>query len=978
MTIASSVSAGSELEFRVLGPIEVRREGKLIPLGAAKQRALLSILLLNLNQIVPASRLIDLLWGDEPPASARSALHVYVSQLRKLLEPQRPKGATPAVLQSLPSGYVLRLESHQLDLSRFVGLLEAGRTAAAAGEPLAAAGHLRNALALWHGVAFADCASERFAESEVARLDEMRLLALEERIDADLAIGRHTDVLAELQGLSLAYPLRERIGRQLMLALYRAGRQGEASEVYQRTRRAMVDQLAMEPGAEMQALLKAILTQDPDLDPAGANNLRTRRSNLPRRLPGFVGREAQIEEITQALAKSALVTLTGAGGVGKTRLALEIGHRLLETYRDGVWFVDFSSVKDRAVIVDTLMYALGLRVRGGNASDVLTGFLKGRDQLLILDNCEHLINPMAQVVSHLCEECPDIHVLVTSREPLRVGGEVHRRIAPLTTPDVGATVDLQSLLLYESVALFCECARQACGEFALTEANALAVVTICRLLDGIPLALELAARRLTVLSIDDLQQRMSRSFRVLAGGRSATPRHGTMSEAIAWSYDLLTEPERAVFRRLSVFAGGFTASEAETVCAPEDPGIDLLSRLVDKSLVLPAGEGRRGGRLRILDVLRQFGRDRLVEANEEGQANYRHAAFFVDEAERLAPLLRSRDQAWALEQFELEHDNIRAAIAWCQAVGHGDLAVRLVAATWLFWYIRGYGAEGLRRAVGVRTLFGVDLPMGGEVLIACAKLAWQQHDIVQADDAAVQAIAYFESRRDPRGTGLAHLCLANNLDLKGETDAAETGFQTALKFLLVSNDQWGASIALNNLGMIAIESGRYDDAERYLGDSLELAVLLGDPWRKQMALGSLAELCLAREAAGRAAQFMQQSFVLQRQTRNIFSLPFDLEICCRIALAFGAGTEALRFAGAAAGVRRRFDSNHRPDPRIRQVLEIASRSVEPDAADAALKVGTEMAVEVTIESAIEWLSVVSAGQAGFPEAQAPSEITPGA
>ena len=977
MRIGSPAPGGTELEFGVLGPLEVRRRGRLVPLGAAKQRALLSILLLNANKVVPAARLIDLLWAEKRPESAKTALQVYVSQLRKLLEPRRSPGAPYAVLQSQPPGYLVRLEPHQLDLSRFAESLEAGRHAMAAGDTLGAAGHLRQALALWRGAPLADFALEPFAQTEIARLNEMRMGALEERIDADLELGRHAGLVAELQALSIEYPLRERLSRQLMIALYRSGRQGDASEVYQRTRLVLVEQLGMEPGPEMQTLLKAILNQDPKLDWARPVAPLSRQSNLPRPPAGLVGRGGEIDAITLALRESALVTLTGAGGVGKTRLALEVAHRLLRSYPDGVWFVDFAPVRDGALVINTLMYALGLRIQDGNGAQVLTGFLNGRNQLLILDNCEHLIDSIAPVASNLIEACPDVHVLATSREPLAIPGEVSHHVSPLSIPDAGRTAGGSSLLEYESVALFCERAKQALGTFALTSANTGSVVRICRLLDGIPLALELAARRLTVLSIDELCQRLTHSFHVLSGGsRTAAPRQRAMAEAMAWSYELLTDQEKALFRRLSVFAGGFVASAAEAVCAPYPPvaaTVDVLSRLVDKSLVLPAAEADGHRRLRMLEVLRQFGHDRLVESDEAGSVSERHAAFFADEAERWADLLRSREQAWALEQFELEHDNIRAAIASSQAAGHGDLAMRLIAATWLFWYIRGYGAEGLRRTAQVCMQFGVDRPLGGEILIACSKMAWQQGDLDQAEQAAAQALARCESQKDLRGIGLAHLCRANNRDFVGEPVAAEFEYNTALRFLRASDEHWGASIALNNLGMIALEAGRFEDAESLLGESLQLGVLLGDPWRKLMALGSLAELSLARGSAGRAAQLMQQAFELQRETHNIFAVPFDLEVCCRIARVHGAASEVLQFAGATIAVRRRFASAYRADPRIREVVDEARRSLEPDVAEAALQHGAEMDVDAAIECALSWLRSVNARETGPAENEAFSD-----
>lgn len=963
------------MEFRILGPLEVRDRGLLLPLGGAKQRALLAILLINANKVVAVDRLIDLLWDEEPPETANNVLQVYVSQFRKLLEPQHPRGTPYQVLVSQPPGYLLKLGPGQLDAVQFEKLLEKGRGAMARRDPLTAATTLRNALGLWRGTALADVAGEPFAVAEVARLTDLRLHALEERIDADLAMGGHADTVGELQALVAEHPLRERLCGQLMLALYRSGRQAEASDVYQRIQEALVDQLGMAPGPKLQQLLRKILNQDPALE-VEPKALDAERSNLPAKLTSFIGRERDLSEIKDLLARSRLVTLTGSGGIGKTRLAIELCGRLLDDYRDGVWLVDLAPVADPDLVVKTVMYALGLRVQGGGVDvEILTAYLKGRRQVLLLDNCEHVIEPVARLTASVLRECPDIRILATSREPLGVSGEVNRRVPSLSTPDPGRHLPCQVLLEFESVSLFCECATRAVGTFALTDANAIGVARICHRLDGIPLAIELAASRLKLLSVDELGERLSDSLGVLRGGsRTAGARHQTLQATMAWSYRLLDASEQALFGRLSVFAGGFTVSAAEAVCAPAPTGasvLDLLAHLVDKSLVLPADVVHGRSRLRILEVLRQFGHERLMESGEATTIQDGHADHFTSWAEDWSPKLRGPEQGLALDRFEVEHDNLRAALAWSQANGREDLALRLVAALWLFWYVRGYGAEGLRVATDVLARFDKSHPSRGEALCGAAKLAWQQRDLHTAERLAGEALALFDKLHDPGGRGLALLDLANNSYFEGKVVDAETKYAEALRLLRAAGNEWGASIALNNLGNMVGGSGRYAEAERYLGDSLECGIRIGDPWRKLMALGSLGELYAERDKPGRAADIMVQCFVIQRDTHNIFSLPYDLDTCARLAVAFKQPERALRLAGAADGIRRRFGSVSRAESVMQneldlfqvplpKTLEEARGAIEANVADAAWQEGLAMSADGAIDYALAWLPDLTA------------------
>ncbi len=407
-----------------------------------------------------------------------------------------------------------------------------------------------------------------------------------------------------------------------------------------------------------------------------------------------------------------------------------------------------------------------------------------------------------------------------------------------------------------------------------------------------------------------------------------------------------------------MFAGGFTVSAAQAVygASRSDADVfDLVARLVDKSLVLPEDTSSGRSRLRLLEVLRQFGHDRLLESDDAARTQDRHAEYFTALAEDWSPKLRGPEQAVGLDRFEVEHDNLRAALTWSLATGRGELALRLIAAVWLFWYVRGYGAEGLRRTTEVLARFVLAHPSRGEALFGSAKLAWQQGDIPTSERLAAEAVALFERLQDSNGSGLALICLGNIALSAGKLAEAQTAYERALILLRDSGNHWGASIVLNNLGGIASELGQYADAERYLSESLELGLRIGDPWRKGMALGSLGERYVKREKSGRAAEVLAQCFVLQRDTHNIFSLPNDLETNARLAVATTQPECALRLAGAASAIRRRFASRSQAELDIQNAVDQARRALEPEAADAAWQQGLAMTTDEAIDYALGWL-----------------------
>jgi predicted ATPase/DNA-binding SARP family transcriptional activator len=842
------------MEFRILGPLEVWEGDRRLALGGAKHRALLAILILNANRVVATDRLIELLWGEEPSETVNNTLQVSVSQLRKVLEPDHVRGTPHRVLVSQEPGYMLRVSPAELDLGRFEQLREEAKRARIDSRLDLAGTSLREALALWRGPPLADLALEPFAIAEVSRLKELRLQTVEDRIEVDLALGRHADVIGELEGLVAEHPMRERLRGQLMLALYRGGRQAEASDQFHRTRAALVEGLGMEPGPELQKLFKAILNQSPSLDvgPSVAVRRERRTSNLPLQLTSFIGRAQEMAEIRRLLSQSRLVTVTGAGGVGKTRLAIQIANQLDDKYHDGVWMVELASVVAPAGLAQAVMAVLGIREQAGRPmTDTLTDYLQDREMLLVLDNCEHIIESSAQLVARLLQKCPDLHILTTSREALGVGGELAWRVRSLSLPDAGSLPPAESLPEFEAVALFMDRANIAVGSFALTNENAGPVTEVCQTLDGIPLAIELAAAKLKVLSLAQIAERLSDRFRLLTGGsRTAMPRQQTLRAAIDWSYDLLPETQQATLRRLSVFAGGISLEAAEAVCAAEgeieaSDVIDLLADLVAKSLVLVDKE-RSVARYRLIETVRQYSREKLFEAREAERVRDRHRRNFQLLAEQGEPELRGKNQAAWLERFDLEHDNLRAALAWSIEQEDTDSSLRLVGALGYFWRLRGHRTEGLswlQRALSRSA--GSSRPRARALLWATG-LTNDTGDYGQAAILGSESLAISTEVGDQWGEGYAAQVLGSLAVRLDQFDRGLALFEKSLEAFRRAGDPWGVGFAFYSKGFVSFGTGDYVKAREQLQAGLVLFREVGDGHRiaaSQQVLG-FVQLCL--------------------------------------------------------------------------------------------------------------------------------------
>ncbi|MER5268768.1 BTAD domain-containing putative transcriptional regulator [Actinosynnema sp. NPDC002837] len=830
------------MRFDVLGPLAVWTDaGAPVAVPGVKVRALLADLVAHRGELIPTARLIDDLWGEALPGNPQSALQVKVSQLRKALADAEP-GAR-ALVVSRPPGYLLDVPPGCTDVGRFHALT----ARAAAADPATRAALLAEALQLWRGPALADFADEPFARPVTARLEEDRLTAVELWVEARLELGEHTGLVAELEDLVARYPLRERLRAAHVRALYGAGRQSAALASYGELRERLADELGLDPSAGLTALHQAVLTRDPALDAAAP----APRGNLPAQLSDLVGRDDDLDGVRSALGAARLVTLTGPGGVGKTRLAVETAARLTAAYPDGVWLVELAPLTAATPepLVEAVTAALGLRddAAVGQPLDPvarLADALRARELLLVLDNCEHVVEPAAELVDRLLRAAPRLRVLATSQEPLGLAGEVRWDVAPLDR--AGA------------VELFVARAAAASPGFRLDDDNAGDVAVLCRRLDGIPLALELAANRVRALGVSGLVERLDDRFRLLATGyRGAAPRQRTLRAMIDWSWDLLSGPERAVLRRLARHGESATLEAAEAVCAGGEVAaadvLDLLTRLVDRSLVVPVEA--RGPRYRLLESVAAYCLDQPGEAGEADAVRLRHREYYLGLAERAEPHLRAGDQRRWLERLDRESANLRAAFDGAVRDGDRDTALRLATALAWYWCLRGRFAEA-RRSLDAAA------GSGGAPPLVAAALAWRtgiailQGDSTDRTARIARVVELFE--RIPEGRARAFWFLDYAVSRTGDVAAEGDLVNRALAEFEAAGDRWGTAAALSTRAGQALARGDLATLDRDGRRSAALFAEVGDRWGQSRASAALAALAEIGGDYARAARLHQE------------------------------------------------------------------------------------------------------------------------
>jgi len=886
--------------------MEVVEDGRPIPLGQQRMRALLAYLLLHANELVSSDRLIEEVWGPEPTKTAAASLQNHISRLRKLLGRE--------ILITSPPGYVLRVDADDVDVQRFERLVQEAR-GGDGGSPKRRARKLTAALTLWRGPALADFIYEPFAQVEIARLEELRLIAIEARIQAELEAGAATDLVSELQSLVAEHPLREQLHKHLMLALYRSGRQPEALEAYRDARRALLDDHGLEPSRELQDLERAILTQDPSV----ARPFLAEPKQLPLSPMPLIGREREVTELLALLAQrdARLVTLTGTGGVGKTRLALQVAAESIDDYADGVWFVSLAAIRDLDLVEPAISQVVGAR-------EDLGEFLRGKELLLLLDNLEQLLPGVATLVASF-----KTNVLATSRERLNISGEREYPVPTMQRDD--------------AVALFTQRARQLRTTFEPDEH----VAEIARRLDGLPLALELAAARVKVLTPRQIAERLARGLDLLTGGARDVPeRHRTLRATIEWSYDLLSREERRLFRSLAVFAGGFDLEAAETICAAD---LDTLASLVDKSLLRQSEDGR----FFMLETIREYALARLDESVEAPDIRRSHACYLLELAELAEPKLRGAEQVMWLDRLEAERDNIRTALDWASEAEEVELGLQLAWAVRDFWTIHGPHGEARRRLERAVREVGTKLPeQRAGALNRVAYLAYRQGDYPEAERLAREALAIAQEMGDQERRTDAIANLANVAAAVNEFQRARSLYEEVLAHARQSGDPWKVGTALVHLGDLALAEGDYERAAQLCKEGLEQNRASGDAMNQAIASMNLAMAQLQLHDFPQAAASVREALRISVDVGDRDQAALCLLVVGALAEARGEPEAAARLVAFTDSYCS--DSGYTLEPaerRLHEQLVGALRASLGVAYDAACSDGRELSFEDALELA---------------------------
>jgi predicted ATPase/DNA-binding SARP family transcriptional activator len=767
------------LEIRVLGPFEVLVGDTLADVGGAKRQGLLAMLALGRGRVVAVDALIDGLWGAELPSAPRNALHHHVARLRAAL-------GEVAILGSA-DGYALA--DARIDAVDFEKLLAATRAALRDGDVSAAADFVAAATALWRGPALQGLTGTAWFDAEARRLASLHVDALEEHFEVALALGEHRELVPELRSALADNPFRERLWGQLMLALYRSGRQADALEIFQEARRVLSDELGLEPGPELRRLQESILAQDAAI--AAFPSGRRRRGNLPAPASSFVGRDDELAQVAALLQEHRLVTLTGPPGVGKSRLAVEVARAKQSEFPDGIWVVDFGRAGGEEGDALRLLADV-LEVRGADPLAGVASRLRHAGGLVVLDACEHVLAEAAHIATTLLAESARLRVVATSREPLHLPGEARVAVAPLSLTASG--VEGPSA----AAELFLERARAARPGFeADGEAVALAA-EIARRVDGLPLALELAAARVNVLGLSELVSILDRRAELLRDTPASDPARAALRGLVDWSYDLLHGDEKALLHQLAVHRGGASRDSLVAVAAAQ--GLNeatvnyLLAALVDKSVVTVSFSGD-APRYDMLDSVREYVLARLVQDGSLGGVRGAHADYFARMAADARAGLRGAEWQQWLARLNRNNDNLWAALAYAVEEHDSGVAARLGTLGWYFTLDERV-SEG-RRFLELALATSGDEPAGlrVELLATMCYLATEEFDVGAALEKGERALELASTADVPRELGLAQLTLANAVAYAGDAERADALARDALATLEAAEDDWGIAAA---------------------------------------------------------------------------------------------------------------------------------------------------------------------------------------
>jgi predicted ATPase/DNA-binding SARP family transcriptional activator len=913
------------IEIGILGELRLTVDGASVALGGRRQRSVLAILVLSRGSATSNDAIVDALWPDEPPPTASKTVQVYISRLRDLLGPEADR------LTSGAGGYRLLIGAEELDAARFETLLRQARRLSDDEDHAVAASVATEALSLWHGSALSDFAYESFAQVEAARLEELRLQAVELRLGSLVEAGDEAGAITDLQRLVAEHPYRERLWQMLVVGLYRAGRQADALDAIRAVRRSLVEDLGIDPSPALEALEIAVLNQDPALIRPVIAPLAAGRVQRP--LTSLIGREAELAALAALLVEQRHLTITGAGGTGKTRLAVELAERVRDRYPDGMFFVDLSPIRDIDLFGPTIASALGIDVSPDQtAGEALLETMHHRRSLLVLDNFEQLLGA-APAVTELLVGTRHLRVVVTSRAPLRTRGEYEFVLDPLGVVDPGAS--LAEVARSPAVRLFLDRAASDGSPLTIDPATAPLLAEMCRRLDGIPLAIELAAVHVRALGLEAILARLGERLDLVGGGRRDLPeRQRTLRATLEWSYELLGRSEAVLHQGLAVFSGGFTLAAAEAVCSsPEvaDP-IGSLTTLVEHHLVLSR---KREGRVRygMLETIRSHAAAMLAAGEAAATVGQRHAEYFARLATDGRAEMRGPGRSAALERLSSEIDNIRTALGWCVRAGEADVGLKLAASLRPLWELHGQLKEGRR---WLADLLALDAPRSDEAqadaLNASGGLAYLQGDYLGAQQLFGDALPIRERLGDALGVASCLGNLATVADELGDHEQAARLMPECVEAWRRVGDPWGLAIALGN--MASVLSNRhlaFDEAKRLQEEAVSLIRGSGDDATLSWALSGLGEVSVNAGDLAAADRYLREALTLARTLKAPHEIALALQGLGDLALerqevavAMDRYTEALAAmtaAGERLGVAQCLE-------RVGQLLAIDQRPVE--------------------------------------------------